>query len=354
MKIGLLTFHDTNNFGSMLQTYGLYKTIVNLGFDCEVIDYQCPSIVRREVPQPYHLSLSPHSILHDYLHERHLRKKYRRLKSFLSERMVLSARCGRDSIQEITDCYDTLLIGSDIVWGLDITADDLTYFLDFASERKCRKLSYAASIGNPWTERQKRIVAPLLNKFNYITVREEESAFWVKEVSNCGVDVVCDPTMLLTSDEWIKEVGLKSREHKNYILVYFTKGDCLKRAIEYSTKTGLKVLVVGYGVSRSRQYRFVQPHSLSDFLSLIYYADIVFTASYHGLLFSTYFNKKFVYFNITHPSRMATIAKRLGVEQLDATCGFPEVMTIDYQNVNKNIQLFKQQSVETLEAMLKS
>lgn len=25
MKIGLITFHDTTNFGSLLQTYGLYK-----------------------------------------------------------------------------------------------------------------------------------------------------------------------------------------------------------------------------------------------------------------------------------------------------------------------------------------
>ena len=30
MKIGLLTFHDTNNFGSYLQTYGLYKKIIDL------------------------------------------------------------------------------------------------------------------------------------------------------------------------------------------------------------------------------------------------------------------------------------------------------------------------------------
>lgn len=30
-KIGLLTFHNTTNFGSMLQSYALYKTIQELG-----------------------------------------------------------------------------------------------------------------------------------------------------------------------------------------------------------------------------------------------------------------------------------------------------------------------------------
>ena len=41
MKIGLLTFHDTNNFGSYLQTYGLYKKIIDLGHECEIVDYKC-------------------------------------------------------------------------------------------------------------------------------------------------------------------------------------------------------------------------------------------------------------------------------------------------------------------------
>ena len=50
MKVGLITFHDTTNFGSLLQTYGLYRAIEKCGAECEVIDYQCKSIVERELP----------------------------------------------------------------------------------------------------------------------------------------------------------------------------------------------------------------------------------------------------------------------------------------------------------------
>ena len=46
MRVALLTFHDTTNFGSFLQTYGLYSTLNKLGIDCEVLDYQCAAIQR--------------------------------------------------------------------------------------------------------------------------------------------------------------------------------------------------------------------------------------------------------------------------------------------------------------------
>ena len=354
MKIGILTFHDTNNFGSIAQTYGLYKKIVDLGFDCEVIDYQCANIVRREIPKPFHLSLSPKSILHDVFNERHQRMKYNSLSGFLHEKMALSPLCDRHNIIDVTEDYDTLLIGSDIVWGLDITANDLTYFLDFASNRTCHKISYAASIGNPWNDEQKTLVAPLLNKFDHITVREDESALWVKDASGCDSRVVCDPSMLLTTSEWQKEINNQFSFKDKYILVYFNKGKCLQTAIQYSKKTGLKVKLVGYGVSRSKDYSFVQPHSFGDFLSLIFNAEIVFTASYHGFLFSTYFSRPFVYFNISHPSRMTTLAKRLGVNHLDATQGMPDCISYDVVTVHNNIEAFRLQSIDTLKAMLES
>ena len=40
-KVGIITFHRTTNFGSLLQTYGLYKKIELLGKTPEIIDYRC-------------------------------------------------------------------------------------------------------------------------------------------------------------------------------------------------------------------------------------------------------------------------------------------------------------------------
>jgi len=46
--IGLLTYHHTSNFGSMLQTYALAQAITDLGFKYEIIDYRNKEVEGRE------------------------------------------------------------------------------------------------------------------------------------------------------------------------------------------------------------------------------------------------------------------------------------------------------------------
>ena len=41
--------------------------IKDLGYDCEVIDYQCESIIMREVPQPFRFSFNPKRLIIDLL-----------------------------------------------------------------------------------------------------------------------------------------------------------------------------------------------------------------------------------------------------------------------------------------------
>ena len=44
----------------------------------------------------------------------------------------------RDNIKDANDIYKTFIVGSDIVWGMNITGNDFTYFLDFTDENKKR------------------------------------------------------------------------------------------------------------------------------------------------------------------------------------------------------------------------
>ena len=39
-KIGMLTWHYYNNFGSALQAYALQQAIKSLGYDCQIINYR--------------------------------------------------------------------------------------------------------------------------------------------------------------------------------------------------------------------------------------------------------------------------------------------------------------------------
>lgn len=140
MKIGLLTFHDTTNFGSLLQTFGLYKKILDLGYDIEVVDYQCKSIMKREIPKHFSFLQSPRNLIKDILLGTTIRKKYGALSKFLQNNMKLSNRCDIDTIKQISSSFDKFVVGSDIVWGMDIIEGDLTYFLNFESESKKKQL----------------------------------------------------------------------------------------------------------------------------------------------------------------------------------------------------------------------
>lgn len=354
MKIGLLTFHDTCNFGSLLQTYGLYRAIVDLGYECEIINYQCNNIVEREIPKPFQITPNLKEILLYAIVGRHRMIKYRALTDFLKVNMKMSEVCIRDNVAEVCKKYDKVFVGSDIVWGLDITGDDLTFFLDFLNDSR-KKYAYSSSVGNPWSDKEKKLVAPLLREFIHIAVREDESADWVSELVGIRPRVVCDPTMLLTAETW-RLVSSVKRGKSDYVIVYFDNKnrDCINNAIRYAKAKNLKVYLVNDGLSRNG-YKTVKPHTLGDFLSLIDNAAFVFTASYHGMLFSLYFNKPFAYYNRAHKSRMNTLSARLKVDDRNGEeYDVMNMNAIDYGVVNDAIEQFRQESIKCLRQFLEA
>ncbi len=47
MRVGILTFHRTTNYGAVLQTYALQNYLQRLGVDAEVIDYTSETLRER-------------------------------------------------------------------------------------------------------------------------------------------------------------------------------------------------------------------------------------------------------------------------------------------------------------------
>ena len=38
-KIGIITFHNSVNYGAVMQTYGLQEFLKNNGYNVEIVDY---------------------------------------------------------------------------------------------------------------------------------------------------------------------------------------------------------------------------------------------------------------------------------------------------------------------------
>lgn len=351
-KIGMLTFHRTNNFGSVLQTYGLYKKIIDLGYECEIIDYRCPAIEYKEkLKIEWHLT-KPKEIVKNILFQPTLNKKASSLQKFIADNMNMGNMYTPDTISRVEQNYSKIIVGSDIVWGRDITQNDYTYFLDFIKDNK-KKFAFASSVGDYTIRGDEERLKILLSDFEYIAVREEEAVDWVRRVSGKKAEWVCDPTMLLLADEWKKVIPLK-KIVDDYVLVYFNTpdGKCLKSAIEYAKKYNKKVYFINYGLQIKGVIR-KRPTSLEEFLSLIANANMVFTASYHGMLFSIYFHKRFMFYTRAHKSRMISLAKYLSLEDC---CGdekkIDEFKDIDYVAVEQRVKEFRDNSILVLNRML--
>lgn len=351
MKIGLLTFHDTNNFGSYLQTYGLYKKVIELGCDCEIIDYKCQAIHERENYGKYHLDLNPKHIIAQLLFNGSIRTKYKNLMRWLKENSSLSNSYSISNIKMAANKYDKFIVGSDIVWGLDITQKDTTFFLDFLDDSK-KKYAFSSSIGNPWSAEDKKLLAPMLRSFRGIAVREVEAVEWVRELTDNSPTLVCDPTMLLTSSDWAKFASSKYKSRK-YVLLYFPTKEGIRDAQLIAKRYDAECLVINYGTPL-KGLTTVKPTNLADFLSLFLNASFVCTGSYHGMLFSIYFNREFAYYNRAHKSRMNSLASILGVQNREGTRYSVTTMdNIDYKKVNTAVNNFRIQSIDCLEKMLK-
>jgi len=356
MKIALITFHDTTNFGALLQTYGLYKKLNDLGYDCSLLDYQCASQLKNEVPSKFHFSLNPRSLMSEILVKSKKRRKYKAMKQFTHQYMSKISQCyDRRSVFNIREGYDTYVVGSDMLWGLDMTGGDYSYFLDFVPD-ELLKFSYASSIGKrEWTEEERSKISKLLNRFHAISVREKSTVERLATVVNKKCHVVCDPTMLVTPEEWMPYVGNRLCK-QDYVLVYFDTDDgiCVENAKEYARNQGKKLLVISQMPSFSTGTHNVFPYKVEDFLSLFFYADTVFTASYHGLLYSLYFHKNLIFYNRQPAYRMQTIAELLGIEDREGrVVDFNKLPELDYSKIDKKMAAYRKESIDFIKETLR-
>lgn len=221
-RIGILTYHKSNNYGAFMQCYSLATKLKKLFPDecIEVVDY-----LSKEVYSLYHPSIRSFSYM--IFHAHGVRRKLRYTKMLLSymkvsalhkkvnvesayfdeaqQKLPLSHKqIISDNYLEIVDYlndnYDILIVGSDAVWNWQIRPFPNVYFL--GCRIKTRKLSYAASsYGQPFrylTEDIKEEIKRSWCTFDYIGVRDIPTEHFV---SSLLPDITplhnCDPTVFL-------------------------------------------------------------------------------------------------------------------------------------------------------------
>lgn len=113
--------------------------------------------------------------------------------------------------------------------------------------------------------------------------------------------VVCDPTILLTKEEWEQEAVPEKIIPDKYILCYFLGSNIEHRkfAERLKEKTGYKIVSLNYAdeyVKYSDTFADITPYDIGprEWINLIKNAEYVCTDSFHGTVFSLLFNKNFL------------------------------------------------------------
>lgn len=294
MKVGLLTFHTAQNYGAVLQAYGLQRFILKMGHSCEIVDYECSQFKKDYALIRFTIRIKRffRSIQSIEITKR-LRIEYA---SFVKENLI----CSQDSynpntIQQCEKMYDTFITGSDQVWDAYCAGFDPVYFLHFVSDNQ-KKNSYAASFNKAnipeklMPEFIKRVKA-----FHHISCRESAGADFVKRVTGREATVNVDPAFLLSGSEWEK-LSVAPELAEDYIFVYPVghSQEMLEYAKKLGKKTGLKVVyLVCSKPWKDPQVDFVTGAGPCEFLGYIRNARYVVTNSFHGTAFSLIFQKQF-------------------------------------------------------------
>lgn len=318
MKVGILTFQNTLNFGAVLQCYGLYKTLQGSSYDVEVIDYRCSKVESRE-------GVTLDGSLKTFI-KRVLRAgKVRRFAEFAS-RMSMSERCDRSTFKNVSDRYDAIVVGSDQVWNPECQGYDLTYFLDQIDD-KARKKSYAASIGLNHFPDCGFDFRALLDGFSSILVREQTAAKEIARYTDNPVEVVLDPTLLADPSVWAGFNKLPEKvKGKDYVLVYAISefDDSLKAARKIAEERNLEIVQIQqYGLSRTSGAINLRNVSPEEYVALFKNAKCSVVSSFHGVCFSLISGIDFYYAvdggSGTKSSRVFDLMKLLGVERRNVT-----------------------------------
>ncbi len=297
-----LTTQFANNQGALLQCYALQHFLSKLdGIDCKIIDYYPKDADRSWVVFPKPRSLKAFLVnIYSLFNIRWIIGKIRKrkvMREFIDGFIVTTpTKYDRESIVKTPPIADYYICGSDQIWNF-IIFDDMTYYLDFVnSVSGAKRISYAASLSDPWTETQGEKVAPYLSNFSSISIREHGHLPLVgKFAPSKDIEWVCDPVFLLSTEEW-DEIAIAPEEKKPYILCYFLNID--KMAVEYVNKmrklTGYKVINLVLGVHQKfKSDIMVEAYTPREFIGYIKNASFIITNSFHCSAFASMYRKDF-------------------------------------------------------------
>lgn len=314
-NIVIITINDLTNYGNRLQNYALTTILSKYGSistaKCELssdnVFRRCLKPIKRAICNffDYFLEFLNGSLSLNIT-------KRRRFANF-------TKRYANDELYSVTfkhglsphDSVSRIVLGSDQIWNYRwISKRSLSLRLGAFQPDNIPIISYAASFGVSAISKE---VEPIFQKFlprlNAISVREDQGAKLIKEMTGLDAAVVLDPTLMLSAEQWNHITRGFVADNDLYVLTYF-----LGRPSEAQEQT-IQDYATAYGfrIRRMLDLRNRETYAAGpqDFVELFSKAQYVFTDSYHACCFSILFHKQFTVFNRAGADGKANMNSRM-------------------------------------------
>lgn len=346
MKVGILTLPYEPNYGWAVQLWALYYTIEKLGHEPIVLDRRWNS--------------TQSGILFNIKRLIYYKGLCGRFSRFLKNEISNITSEIRDSqtLTDITKDFGAVVVGSDQVWRIENTRGaNLNFFLDFLHEDSVKRIAYGASFGKDiWqgTPEETEKVKHLFSKFDTIAVREDSGVSLCRDCFNVEAFHVIDPTMLISAEEYYKKIAIPQKKPQLTTYILDPTAEKLNTINNFSEKNHLKV------VSLYPKKKVTYYHSVYFWLESIRNAEYVIVDSFHGMVFSIIFHKKFVVMANKKRglTRFSSILSQLGLEdRITMDFSYDSIssilsQTIDYNKVEEKLNVMRAFSLNILKGSL--
>lgn len=391
MKVGILTYARTNNYGATLQCFALDKYIRSLGHETIILNVPLTDLSGTNVRKPFYFKALG-------LPKKILKKVYRKIatqkspsvddyeiryqltpeqkqkeQKYSDQNMKLFDEFRAKYMPNLTQEYltaedlkknypdaDAFVVGSDQVWNVNICLSQYPiFFLEFVRPNN-KRIAYAACMGGDsnfmFESKQKAHVKELLSKFDSILVRNEMAVNICRNNFGIVPQQVLDPTFLIDDYNELLAESKVNASGSLFVDKFVINDVWMDVVREIASRKKLNIRM-DRCLIEIKDVPFNPVCRVQDWLGILNTADMIFTDSFHCSVFCILFRKQFV----VAPSykggegRMVDLLKKLGLE--DRFYANPQDLInnfdvwnkpINYDEVHNKIKTLRKESREYL------
>ena len=364
-KIAVITFHGVSNHGSVLQTLATKKKLESMGLEVEFINFkkqECTGIFplikfwNQDSHNPIKKFIRGVILFPSFVKWKYMFAKF--LKKYVDIDINQKSYTTEEDFKLLPIDADIYCVGSDQVWNSVWNGAILKpLFLSFVPNN-LPKVAYSSSFGRTeLSDHEKSETAQMLKRFDAISVREESGLKILEDLGIQDAVNILDPTLLMDQKFWIQYTP-ERKIKEDYVLIYqlYSNRDFDNYAVEIAKRRNCKLVrfCTRYDQLLKKGHGYLAP-CVEDFLSLIKYANLLITDSFHGTAFACNFNTEFLSYIPKFGGRIYNLLNIVSLSEraiTDFKNLYAADKSIDFQPVNIALDKERERADEYLLYML--